>query len=77
MIWWWVGNAVLVLVVIPVVVVLATRVVKPLREIRSYAQVIAEHGAGLAHQLDGLDGLTRSRRLIRELRDGVVQSRGN
>lgn len=57
MIWWWIGNIVLALVVIPVVVLLATRVVRPVMEIKAYAEDILEHGVGITRELDAVPAL--------------------
>lgn len=63
MIWWWIGNAVLALVVIPTVALLALRVVRPLLEIRKYAEDILEHGLGAAGELEAVPDLLRTREL--------------
>lgn len=61
MTWWWVGNALGLFVVIPLVLVLAARVLTPALEIRRYARDIAEHSSGIAGNLDGLVELDRTR----------------
>jgi hypothetical protein len=45
---WWVGLAVLVLVVIPLVLFVALTLLRTVAEIGRYADDIREHGAGLA-----------------------------
>ena len=54
---WWVGNAVLLLVVVPVVVQLANRVIRPAVEIQRYADDILVHGVGLSKNLEPVPAL--------------------
>jgi hypothetical protein len=49
---WWLGLAVVVLVVIPLVLFLARDIIRSLVEIRAYSGDILEHGTGLAGALD-------------------------
>ncbi len=71
MIWWWVGNALLFLVVIPLVVVLANSVVRPAVEIRRYADDILENGVLVTGNLDPIPALADTRRMIGETLAGV------
>ncbi len=64
---WWIGNILFVAVIVPVVVVLLTRVLRPALEIKRHADAIAENGASLAPHLDGLEELTRTPGLLREV----------
>ena len=41
---WWIANIVLLVVVVPVVLLLANRVIRPAVEIQRYADDILEHG---------------------------------
>ena len=59
MVLWWIGNAVLLLVVVPLVVILADRLLKPVREIRAYADDILDHGVSLTSALDAVPKLVR------------------
>ena len=43
---WWIGNAILLLAVVPVVLLLANRVMRPALEIKRYADDIVEHSTG-------------------------------
>ena len=61
---WWVANAVLLLVVVPVVLLLANRVMRPAREIERYASDILEHGVGLAQNLEPLPAVAQTRDLV-------------
>lgn len=49
---WWIGNLILLAVVIPVVLLLLNRVIRPTREIKSYADDILDHGVRLTGTLD-------------------------
>lgn len=73
MIWWWVGNVVLLAVVIPLVVLLANRVLRPVLEIRAYADDVLEHGVGLTGTLDAVPKLVQTRELTRAAREAVGQ----
>lgn len=49
---WWIGNLLLLAVVIPVVLLLLNRVVRPIKEIKNYADDILDHGVKLTGTLD-------------------------
>lgn len=69
MVWWWIGNAVLVLVVIPLVAFLATRLVRRTREVRDYAADTLTHGLAITANLDPIPALAQTRDLVRSARD--------
>ncbi len=71
MVWWWIGNVVLFVVVIPLVVVLANSVVRPAVEIRKYADDILENGVLVTGNLDPIPALADTRRMIGETLAGV------
>jgi len=48
---WWVANALILLVVVPLVVILANRVIRPAIEIQAYSDDILEHGVLLTANL--------------------------
>jgi len=48
---WWIANAVLLLVVVPLVIILANRVIRPAVEIQAYSDDILEHGVNLTQNL--------------------------
>ncbi len=52
---WWLGNAVFILVVIPVVILLLHGLLRPVEEIGRYADDILEHGVGAIAQLDAIE----------------------
>jgi hypothetical protein len=61
MVLWWVGNAVFLLVVIPLVALLLHRLLTPVREIRAYADDALEHGVLAIAALDAVDELVETR----------------
>ncbi|HSH59209.1 MAG TPA: hypothetical protein VK988_06110 [Acidimicrobiales bacterium] len=65
------GNVVLLFVVVPVVVLLLNRVLRPIQEINSYANDILEHGVGLTGALDAVPKLERTRQLSSAARGAV------
>lgn len=61
---WWIGNAVLLLVVTPVVLLLANRVIRPAVEVRRYADDILEHGVLLTKHLEPIPAVAVTRELV-------------
>ncbi len=72
MVGWWIGNALGVAVVIPLVLVLMAGVMRPAREIARYADDILEHGVGLARNLEPVPALGRTRELVAEVTQHAV-----
>jgi len=62
----WIGNILLVLVVLPVVIVILGTVLAPARSIKTYADEIAERGAMFGPHLDALQELGRTRDLVKQ-----------
>ena len=52
MVWWWIGNAVLLLVVVPVLVALLNRVLAALERIRAASDDILAGGVQLIGEVD-------------------------
>jgi len=52
MTWWWIGNAVLLLVVVPVLVALLNRVLAALERIRGASNEILAGGVALIGEVD-------------------------
>jgi len=52
MVWWWIGNVALLLVVLPVVLALVNRLLIPIIRIRETADAILDSGVRLMNQLD-------------------------
>lgn len=64
MVLWWIANAVALLVVIPLVILLANRVIRAGTEIAEYADDILEHGVGLSGNLDPVPALLDTKDLV-------------
>ncbi len=60
----WVANALLLVVVLPVILLLANRVIRPAVEIQRYAEDILEHGVGLTENLVPVPALAETRDLV-------------
>ena len=73
MVLWWIANAVLILVVAPIVVWLANKLLRPAREILYYSNDILEHGRALTGALDALPALERTRQLSESASQGVAR----
>ena len=50
--YWWIGNLLLLGVVIPVVIILLNRVVRPAMQIKNYADDILDNGVKLSATVD-------------------------
>ena len=73
MVLWWIVNAVALLVVVPVVILLANRVIRPAVEIQRYADDILEHGVGLTQNLEPVPALLDTRDLVTEVTGHAVR----
>lgn len=71
MVLWWVGNAVFLLVVIPVVLLLLNRVLRPILEIDRYADDILDHGVKLTATLDAVPKLITTKQHTAAARQAV------
>lgn len=71
MLLWWIGNLLFLFVIIPVVVLLLHKTLRPVLLIGEYAEDIREHGVAMVGHFDALDQLTTTRDLARQVRDGV------
>ncbi len=60
MVWWWLGNIILIAVVAPVLVLFLNKVMRPIREIDHYVEDILEHGVALTATLDCVPNLIRT-----------------
>lgn len=72
MTWWWIGNAVVYLVVLPLVVLLLHRLHRHVLEIRKYADDALEHGVEAIAHLDAVDELAETRERIGTLKEQVA-----
>lgn len=73
MVLWWIANAIGLLVVIPLVVFLANRVIAQAMEIRRYSDEILEHGVRLTGTLDPLPALADTRELTAQATGNAVR----
>lgn len=74
---WWIGNAVLALLIIPVVVLLLHRLRRQVTEIRAYADDAREHGVLAIAELDAVDELVETRERVSTLKGQVVAYGGS
>lgn len=68
----WVSSALGLLVVAPLVVILASRVIRPALEAARYTDDILVHGVGLSANLAPVPALVTTRELASEVRDNAV-----
>lgn len=68
---WWIGNAVLALVVAPLVIFLANRLVRMAIVVRRYSDDVLEHGVALTGTLDAIPKLVETKQLTGVARQNV------
>ena len=78
MVLWWIGNVVLLVVVLPVVIFLLNRVLAALERIRGAADDVLRGGVALVGELSGVpDGLATTDRTIHDVSVGAVRYAGS
>ena len=78
MVLWWIGNAILLLVVLPVVIFLLNRVLAALERIRGATDDILAGGVALIGNLEGVpDGLAETDTTIEAVKVGAVRYAGS
>lgn len=78
MILWWIGNAILALVVLPVVLVLLNRVLTPVERIRKTVDDILQNGVALTGNLDNVPAmLAQTDETVKQVADGAVRYAGS
>jgi hypothetical protein len=78
MILWWIGNAVLLLVILPVVIALLNRVLAAVERIRGATDEILSGGVALIGNLDGVpEALATTDSTIQEVAVGAVRYAGS
>ena len=78
MVLWWIGNAILLVVVLPVVIYLLNRVLAALERIRAASDDILAGGVGLIGELQGVpEGLAVTDKTIEEVKVGAVRYAGS
>lgn len=70
---WWVGNVVLIAVILPVVVLLLRGVLEPALEIKQTAVALAAAAPSLLTDLDDLGEVVETQRLVHEAAGGIVR----
>lgn len=74
MILWWLGNLILLFVVLPIVVVLVNRIAGPIARIRQIVDDILENGVELTGKLDNVAPLlTDTDRIVKEVSIGATR----
>lgn len=71
MVWWWIGNAAALFLVVPLVVMLANRVIRGAQEVNRYADDILAHGVGITEQLVPVPALVQTQALVRDVAAGA------
>jgi hypothetical protein len=78
MVLWWIGNAILLLVVVPVLVALLNRVLAALERIRAATDDILAGGVALTGELDDLpEMLAVTDGTVRDVATGAVRYAGS
>jgi hypothetical protein len=78
MVLWWIGNVILLVVVLPVVIWLLNRVLAALERIRGASDEILAGGVALIGELDGLpEALATTDKTIEEVKVGAVRYAGS
>jgi len=70
---WWIGNAIFVLVIIPVVLVLLVRLVKPVAAIERNVNLIHQDAGRIVVALDGVKALVTTRDLVKRVGGGLTR----
>jgi hypothetical protein len=78
MVLWWIGNVILLVVVLPVVIWLLNRVLAALERIRAASDNVLADGVALVGELDGLpEALATTDKTIEEVKVGAVRYAGS
>ena len=78
MVLWWIGNVILLVVIVPVLVALLNRVLSALERIRGASDQILSGGVALIGELDGVpEALAETDQTIHEVSVGAVRYAGS
>ena len=78
MVLWWIGNAVLLLAVLPVVIYLLNRVLAAVERIRAATDDVLAGGVELVGELSGVpDGLAITDSTVKQVSVGAVRYAGS
>jgi hypothetical protein len=76
--WWWIGNVILVVAVVPVLVALLNRVLAALERIRKASDEILDGGVGIIEEVDRVPQLLDTTdKTIAEVANGAVRYAGS
>ena len=75
---WWIGNAVLLVVILPVVIFLLNRVLAALERVRAATDDVLAGGVELVGELSGVpDGLAITDSTVKQVSVGAVRYAGS
>jgi hypothetical protein len=75
---WWIGNLLLLLVVVPVLVALLNRVLAALERVRAASDDILTGGVALVGELDGVpEALAQTDQTVEAIATGAVRYAGS
>ena len=78
MVLWWIGNLILLLVVVPVLVALLNRVLAALERVRAASDDILTGGVALVGELDGVpEALAQTDETVEAIATGAVRYAGS
>ncbi|MBO0775762.1 MAG: hypothetical protein J2P34_05565 [Actinobacteria bacterium] len=78
MVLWWIGNAILLVVILPVVIWLLNRVLAAVERIRAAADDILAGGVSLAGELENVPaGLAETDKVVSEITVGATRYAGS
>lgn len=72
MVLWWIANIVGLLVVIPLVLFLANRIIREARASERYAEEILTHGVGITGNLDPVPALSETAQMSAAVKNDAV-----
>jgi uncharacterized membrane protein len=70
---WWIGNAIFILVVIPIVVVLLQRLLRAVSDIGKHIDTIHSQAAGIVTALDDVKQLVPTRDAVKQVAAGLTR----
>ncbi len=78
MVLWWIGNAILLIVILPVVIALLNRVLAAVERIRAASDDILSGGVALVGQLDGVpEALAQTDQTVTDIAVGATRYAGS
>jgi hypothetical protein len=78
MVLWWIGNAILLVVILPVVIALLNRVLAAVERVRAATDEILSGGVALIGELNDVPGaLATTDRTVKEVSVGAVRYAGS